>query len=312
MDPRTDFLSNVDINATRVKSFRGFIFLCGGAHDLNHAPQSLRSLLVREMSSGRYNGLADRIKLAEEIQDWFRGETYSDLVKLEEHLASLSSLIVLVVESGGAIAELGVFSTVSRFSDRMLTLVANAHYEQKSFIRLGPIQRLENQAEDRVLVYDWIGRNANGNEVMQLDDLGDDVREAVQKIIEIISSPSSETRFDWDDSLHVMLLICELCDLFGALQLTEIEQYIADLGGVVKLAEIKQYLFLLDHCGMIAMKKKGHAAYYYAPGWVSHISFSLGGSAIDRNRLRVDVSEHYKSGDDRRVSVIRWIHLNAN
>lgn len=312
MDPRADFISKVDIKSTRVKSFRGFIFLCGGPHDITQGAQSLRSLLVREMTSGRYDGLADRIKLAEEIQDWFRDATYSDLVSLEEHLASLSSLILLVVESGGAIAELGVFATAKRFSDRMLTLIANVHYEVDSFIRLGPIRRLENEAADRVLVYDWIARDDNGREVMRLANLDGDVREVVQRVSELVKSPRSEVIFSWNDPAHSMLLICELCDLFGALQITEIEKFLTDLGGDVSLVEIKQYLFLLAHCGMVAMKAKGHAKYYYAPGWDSHISFALGGSAVDRTRLRVDVSEFYKASDERRAAVIRWIRSNAD
>lgn len=312
MDPRTDFISKVDIRSTRVKSFRGFIFLCGGPHDLQRDPQSLRSLLVREMTSGRYDGLADRIKLAEEIQDWFRDATYSDLVSIEEHLASLSSLILLVVESGGAIAELGVFSTTKRFSDRMLTLVANAHYEKDSFIRLGPIKRLENIAADRVLVYDWIACDDRGREFMRLTDLDSDVREVVQRVSEIVSVPRAESVFTWSDPAHAMLLICELCDIFGALQITEIDGYLSRLGGDVSLAEIKQYLFLLSHCGMVGMKAKGHAKYYYAPGWHTHISFALGGNMVDRNRLRVDVAEYYKAKDERRSAVIKWVRSNAD
>lgn len=311
MDPRIDFISSVESKSTRVKSFRGFIFLCGGPHDIRAGAQSLRSLIIREMSSGGHPGLADRIKLAEEIQDWFRDEAYSDLVSLEEHLASLSSLIVLVVESRGAIAELGVFSTVTRFSDRMLTLVANVHYEQDSFIRLGPVQRLENIADDRVLIYDWIALDDRGREIMRLDDLDADVVEVVKKISEILSVPLSEAILKKDDPLHIMLMICELCDLFGALLITEIETYLTTLGFEISSKELKQYAFLLTHCQMLGVKKKGHAKYHYSIKWDSHISFALGGKPIDRIRLQVDTVEYYKTHDPRRASVIRWVRSNV-
>jgi len=239
--------------------------MCGGPHDIKKSPESLRSLLINEMTSGKYEGLPDRIKLAEEINDWFKDATYSDLVRFEEHLASLSSLIVLVVESGGAIAELGVFSSIEKFSDRLLTLVANSHYEQDSFIRLGPVQKLKNIDEDRVLVYDWIERDHLGRDRTNLSLLGaDDVRGAVGIIRDNLSVGSSEKSFKWGDSLHVMLLICELCDLFGALAIREIDGYLKDLGGPVTQQDLKQYLFLLERCQLIWSKARSNKTYYYA------------------------------------------------
>jgi hypothetical protein len=312
MDPRLDFISNVDINATRVKSFRGFVFMCGGPHDLNEPARSVRSLLIREMTSGRHSGLAERIKLAEEIQDWYSDATYTDLVQLEEHLASLSSLIVLVVESEGAIAELGVFSTIERFHGRLLTLVANTHYEIDSFIRLGPIRRLEKIDVERVLVYDWIGRDAQGREVKKFDDIAEDIVDAVRKVNAHLAAPSSEMIFKWDDPLHVMLLVCELCDLFGALALLEIENYLEKLGRKILVADLKRFLFLLEKCGLIARKANGNSRYFCAPSWKAHISFALGGNPVDRDRLRVDVFNYYKENDSRRASVVRSVVSHDN
>ena len=305
MDPRADFISSVEIDSTRVKSFRGFIFMCGGPHDIRQAAESVRSLLIREMTSGNHSGLAERIKLSEEIQDWFRDAAYSDLVLLEEHLASLSSMIILVVESEGAIAELGVFSSFRRFSDRMITLIANENYEKDSFIRLGPIQKLENLDIDSVLVYDWDGRDGLGRPIKRFSEIAGDIVETVAKIKGYLARPPSESVFRWDDPLHVMLLVCELCDLFGALGLLELEQYLEDLGAGISQRELKQFLFLLERCNLISPKATGNKRYFCAPNWTTHISFGLGGKPVDRDRLRVDIFDYYRQNDQRRASLIR-------
>ncbi len=312
MDPRTDFISSVDIASTRVKSFRGFVFLCGGAHDIRENAQSVRSLLIREMTSGRHGTLPERIMLAEDIQDWYADATYTDLVQLEEHLASLSSLIVLVVESEGAIAELGVFSSIPRFSGRMLTLIANAHYEKDTFIRLGPIKRLENIDEERVLVYDWEGVDPSGRRVKRFSEISEDISDAVSKVKAYLDRPASEHVFKWEDPLHVMLLVCELCGLFGALVFSEIDRYMEVLGSKVPQKEMRQYLFLLERCELIVKRANGNMKYYCAPAWKTHISFGLSGKHVNRDRLRVDINEFYKENDSRRASVIRAVVSDDN
>src|SRR5690606_20140493 len=52
------------------------------------------------------------------------------------------------LESPGAIAELGLFSALEEFQEKLLIFVDNAHYQADSFIRLGPIQYLENRFQN--------------------------------------------------------------------------------------------------------------------------------------------------------------------
>ncbi|MFZ0870565.1 MAG: retron St85 family effector protein, partial [Rhodanobacter sp.] len=156
IDPRREFLARVDLVKSRIRNFGGFVFLCGGRSNTSFAPiLSVRHLLYNELTNGKHSDIAAKLKLAEDIQDWFRGGAYNDLVTFEEHLAGLSDVIVLVVESPGAIAELGAFSISPAIADRLLVLVAEIHYEEESFIKLGPLKRLENKNSDAVLVYDW-------------------------------------------------------------------------------------------------------------------------------------------------------------
>ncbi|MFC0156280.1 retron St85 family effector protein [Xanthomonas dyei] len=165
-DPRLQFLASIDLAKTRIKAFEGFVLLCGGQSDGQaHPIKSIRHLIQLELTNGRNSELAQRVRLAEETKDWFHGGVYSDLVTFEEHLAGLSAVVVLVVESAGSIAELGAFSVSEPFLDRLLVVVSQDHYDESSFIRLGPIQKIENKAKNSVMVYDWHEHKIGGARV---------------------------------------------------------------------------------------------------------------------------------------------------
>lgn len=308
IDPRTEFLKCIDLTKTRVRSFEGFILLCGGPQDVDLAPlKSLRHMLYGEIVSGKHSHLAARLKLAEEIQDWFKGDLYKDLVTFEEHLAGLSAVIVLVVESAGAIAELGAFSVSSAFTDRVLVVVPEHHYDQESFIRLGPLKRLEDNNQKSVMVYDWHSEN-HGRYIEELEKVRADVPEIISAINSYTRSDIGEQVFRPSLEAHVMLLICELCDLFGALSQMEIQNYLKYIGININEHQVQQYIFVLSKCDLLGTKSKGHGRYYHPIDWKSRISFSFHpGSQFNRERLRSDVLSYYSSNLRSRFEVIQKI-----
>lgn len=311
-DPRRDFLARVDLAKSRIRNFGGFVFLCGGRSDKSFAPiLSVRHLLYNELTNGRHGDIAAKLKLAEDIQDWFRGGAYNDLVTFEEHLAGLSDVIVLVVESPGAIAELGAFAVSPAIADRLLALVAEIHYEQDSFIKLGPLKRLEEKNNDAVLVYDWHEENL-GRHTESFDKLKDEIPSIVGAIRQFMSTDNSERVFKKEDASHQMLLICDLVDLFGALPMTEIQEFILSLSIDITVDRLKQYLFLLEKCGLLRIKAKGHGRYYYCEKWIPRISFGItSGPGVDKQRLRVDVVEFYDEYEKTRAKVLKTIRRVA-
>ncbi|MBW8367782.1 MAG: retron St85 family effector protein [Arenimonas sp.] len=290
-----------------MKPFEGFVFLCGGPQDLTRpTPElSVRHILYNAMTSGRYADLAARLKLAEDIQDWYRGGTYSDLVTFEEHLASLSSVIVLVVESAGSIAELGAFSVTNAIADRLMALVSEAHFEEDSFIRHGPISRLESRTGRRVGVHPWHELGLGGRLVENFELIRDDVPAIVDEVRTFLTPATGEKVFKASDPSHPMLLICELCELFGALSENEIRDYLEIVRCGIVRETVSQYLFLLEKCGLLQQKARGNGRYYYAPGWRSHIVFGFSdGAGVDRFRVATDVFNYYKVANKTRFDVV--------
>lgn len=308
-DPRADFIARIDVSKTRVRSFDGFILLCGGLQGVDPVPiKSIRHMIYHELTSGRHSDMVGRLKLAEDIKDWFRDGNYRDLVTFEEHLAGLSAVIVLVVESAGAIAELGAFSISEAFAERLLVLVAEIHYEVESFIRLGPLRKLENSHDKSVLVYDWHDRSTSGEAVERFDKIQSELPAIVDAIKSFINPKTSERKFRPNEPAHVMFLICELCDLFGVLPYKEINEYLGALGITLSGDDLKRYLFLLEKCDILKIKASGHGRYYYPIDWTSRISFGFSaGAPIDRDRLRVQVAEFYEREIVSRYEVVKKI-----
>ncbi|MHB8565222.1 MAG: retron St85 family effector protein, partial [Acidiferrobacteraceae bacterium] len=102
-----------------MKPYEGFIFLCGGPANVREPrPVSVRDAIYRELAKS--DDIGRRIRVAEHYKDWAHDSIYRDLVSFEKHLAELSSVIVLVLESPGALAELGLFSAIDEFREKLL------------------------------------------------------------------------------------------------------------------------------------------------------------------------------------------------
>lgn len=308
-DPRTNFLSRLDLSKARIKAFEGFVLLCGGASGNEaHPVRSVRHLIQTELTNGRHSELASRVRLAEETKDWFHGGVYSDLVTFEEHLAGLSAVVVLVVETAGSIAELGAFSVSDPFIDRLLVIVSQDHYDQDSFIRLGPIQKIENAARESVLVYDWHERAVGGRLTENFELIRTELADVVSRIRDYVSPSDREHVFRANEPSHVMSLICELCDLFGALNESDIAAFLAQLSIDIDGKQLAQYLFLLQKCQMLFIKAKGHGRYFYVQDWSSRVSFSfLEGARFNRERLKVDTVAYYESKIPSRAQIVKSI-----
>lgn len=313
-DPREEFLARVNFSDTRVRAFTGFLFLCGGQHDADEYEPllSARHIIYHELVSGRHSDLAARLKLAEDIQDWFRDGKYADLVTFEEHLAGLSSVILLIVESPGSIAELGAFAVTPAINGRLIALVDEQHFEAESFIRLGPINRLEHDTARKVLVHDWHETDALGRRAPAYAKLVPDISNILGDVRALLKEQDREQVYKTGEPGHAMILICELCDLFGALSHQEITRYIQLVDPSSSPTKIDQYLFLLEKCEILRIKAKGQGRYYHAPDWRSHITFSFRDSLrVDRDRLRVDVVDFYKQHIKSRAEVVRILRKAA-
>lgn len=295
--------AQIRLEQSKVKPYQGIVFLCGGVIDVTSTkPTSIRDALCRELA--KVDDQWRRIKLAEDYKDWAHDSVYSDLVTFERHLAELSSLIVLILESPGSIAELGLFSAIAEFREKLLVFIDSEHYKAPSFIRLGPIDYLEKVFDNSAECHPWIkrehGRKRFDEDAAEM--LQGDLADAVTTRL---AAPIKEQPFDRERWLHVALLTCDLINLFTALSIREIRECLESLSIEKNESEVRQVLFHLQKIGLIVMEPKGLQRFYIATDDHQFIKLHIESTTYDLGRFRNDVLADYRKNDKKRFAAIQ-------
>ncbi|MCK4644026.1 retron St85 family effector protein [bacterium] len=153
-----------------IRKTRGIeIMLCGKSLEKNNSVRKkIFDLLDREriLSSfhdffiqGKKKGvLIKSIYLPEKE---FKEELYGklsyrfDLLNFENQLAELIDIVIIVLESPGAIAELGAFANHEILNKKLIVVVSREHIRDKSFIIKGPIRYLKKNKLNQVIYTDY-------------------------------------------------------------------------------------------------------------------------------------------------------------
>jgi hypothetical protein len=309
-DFQTSLASQIRLAQSRVKPYEGFIFLCGGTADAtNPKPASIRDAIYRELA--KIDAIEQRIRLAEHYKDWAHDSVYRDLVLFERHLAELSSVIVLVLESPGAIAELGLFSTIDEFRSKLLVYVDAGHYRQQSFIRLGPIDYLEKTHNNDAECHSWIKR-IKDKEIFDRDAAEQLQPELAEPITNRLKASKSEEPFDSSRWLHLALLTCDLLNLFSALTVRDVFNCLSKLGLPWLEPDIRQALFLMEKMNLLTMEPSGNQRYFVANDDRLFLKFHIESPTYDLSRFRNDVLDDYKKNDKKRFRAIQNVRKRAS
>lgn len=270
-DIREDFILCIDPTELRLENLPNFIFICGGVRNDVGAerPGSMRdALLLRISESDRE--LNERIREAEEFQDWLEHSRVDNLIDFEIVLADLASSVVLIVEGLGAYAELGAFSIIDSISKKLITVFNMNTVIEKSFINLGVIKYLEDNKRT-VLRYQWgveyIAKPMRDGVSLKLTGSLEDIYSKVDLILaklkeEIASKTQSSVKFSGEIKGHICLAIADLVYVCSALKVSEIRNYL-NIGFNIDLPvkKIKEYLYILENLDLISKENSGDVFY---------------------------------------------------
>jgi hypothetical protein len=78
----------------------------------------------------------------------------ADLQTLESQLAQSVDFTVLLLQSPGAIAELGTFSMIPSIRSRLYVLLPSSHFGSKSYISRGPLSLIAKDFKRHVIYFD--------------------------------------------------------------------------------------------------------------------------------------------------------------
>jgi hypothetical protein len=202
------------------------IFLCGANP---RSGKGVRNSLGRALATSkgrRWSATSKAMQWSERYVVYYPEEFFDglmsgphryDLLTLENILAEAVDAVVLVVESPGAIAELGAFANHPSLRKKLIVIQDEKYRHAKSFIGHGPVRLLMDQGEGKVLF-------------LPLDDIqahAVTVRRAVAAI-----AKAHPSRFDLSNVFHTPSLIIPCLFLLERLTREEIAVMVAEATGL--------------------------------------------------------------------------------
>jgi len=300
MDPRQTILAEISLETSKIfYSRKPIVLLCGGFVPEKHHPDdvdppitSLRDAITRRAMTLQNPPYIFR---PEEIKSWQDDGVFKNLMEFESDLASICSLVAIVVESEGAIAELGAFSQLPDLRKKLIVIVAEEWSQKKSFINLGILRYIREEHDTGVKVYPWEIKYPLGITA----DLVADVIEDIQ--IELDGLKKSHT-FSVTNDVHLMVLTYELIKIFVALKESELLDMLKTFGLDAPRDALRRRLFLLEQFGLVERISYSDSTFFASRDDTFHrlrLAAKSGG-AIDFLRTRIECLDFYKKTNSER------------
>lgn len=292
-DPRTLLLNGLDIDACRIEfSDAPVVLLCGGKVEFD-APSESPEFSLRHAISRSFTTF--EIFRPEEIKSWQADSIFSDLISFERELASICSIVVIVLESEGALAELGAFSQLSELSEKIIAIRSSHFVAHDSFINLGILRFIAAKKHSAIKSYPWDIKDPSSITSEMTQDVIADIKEELSKL------PQSQILRP-QNKPHVITLICEFVRLFMALKENEIFDYLLLVGASTTIEQLRGQLFLLNEFRLIQKQMYGDAIFYMRSDVPFHklrIAMKEKNASVDQLRIETQCSEYYAANSEK-------------
>lgn len=245
---------------------------------------------------------AKYFKTPEEYPEWNQFEGYKNLVEFEIEAGCVSRAIVLFSEGPGAFAELGAFCMDPILRERLFIVIEKKHYKNDSFIRLGPIKRIEDDfPEHAICVVD---------EMTPPEKFKAHIEDVLAALSEKLDSGHKSQAFDPDRTRDHYLLVADLVDLFCALTLSEIRELISHAGVDIELSRIKAILRQLKLFELVSEVEITTKRYFVAvKSTNSYLKYESNKGAENFDRIRFKLQVFKSLREDRlRYQAYKTVH----
>jgi len=262
-DPRLGFLELISLEKSHVHFDPPLILLFGG--DMTQEYGSFRERLNHFATT---RSQLSMISPEDFTDDWLHGSKYNDLLEFEFDLAHLSTYLVIILETAGSIAELGSFAVNPSFSDKVIVVMEEEHYDKGSFIELGPLKRFK---DDNILVLPVSflrPQRSSLQETQEKHMSSEEYQYSLKLVLDhldelIIPKNKSSKKFSRDDVGHLSFLVYEMVNMFLALKPKEIQDYLTKLEITIEKKKVTKILYLLLKLDLLECKRQGSETYYF-------------------------------------------------
>ncbi|PYK66962.1 MAG: hypothetical protein DME50_03960 [Verrucomicrobia bacterium] len=217
-------------------TLRLVVFLCGGAN----SPVRERIAQYLRTKTKTLVFYADDV--------WARlAREDLNALQMEDQLAGLSDIVIIVVESPGTYCELGAFSLSAELRKKLLPIIDETHKDTASFINTGPVRWIDKESRYGPTLY--------GNHAVVLELIPEIERRMrplrfrqVKHVTDIAAQPK-----------YLLFLICDLVAIIGPVSLSQLEYYLTKIVGPITQLTIQNLLGLAMSLKLIFCRND----YYY-------------------------------------------------
>lgn len=290
-----DFLLNEivqwDIEKFNLIFKNPIVFLCGGDVEPISKPEaklytSLRSYLIDYSSF-----IKAQIRTAEDFKDY--SFYYENLLEFESDMASISDLVVVILEGPGAFIELGLFSGKPDIFDKLIAIQHNEYSSELSFINLGPLKALKDSKENSVLDYNWPINQ-------EFSSLKDGVLQLIGQDISIhLKSERTQSRFDINIDAHLILFTYEIVRCFYPITEKEILNVLQliYISNCFSIKKIKKIVYLLCRFELVQKYSVSNTIFIYP---------------LDQNLSKVKLSYKHEREDEKKKLIFDYFRLRLS
>ena len=195
----------------------------------------------------------------EKYPGWHSFSGYSDLHEFERDACYIASSVIIFLESPGALAEAGALAIDEHLPENLFIVTRDEHYSAQSYIRLGPITRVQNLNGGICIV------NGAPNERLSDDDF-----EIIKDHFSVWNPNFRKTeKFNPENKTHQLLIIGDLVNLLLVSKADDLLKILTHLDVQISRNKLEKYLNLLSFFEVIILIKRGYETFYK-----SHPDFS--------------------------------------
>lgn len=280
--------ARLDLDRLRVRKPSKTVFLCGGKTEQGPSrPLSVRDFLLRFRAT--FRTIDCNVVLAEDATQLYRDSKFQDLISFEEGVAQIAALILIVAESPGALAELGAFTLSEAIAPNLKVILNDRFATDESFIRHGPLRRLQNRYDDSVSFYPWSETKHTGQPTKRsLASIYGDIRVLIHGYIN--RAPQTQM-YNLIGAAGIYYIVYWIVLLGVAMPQGRVIEAVRDCLPAATDDQIINALYVLQMVGWIKLDVYGPYRYYYSLFKSDSLMYAFNGGATDSARFITAVAQ---------------------
>jgi hypothetical protein len=220
------------------------VFLCGGQGSTRR--DDLRSYFARHVDDAM-------VFYAEAVWPIIAAAVGSaNALEVEERLANLADICIVIVESPGTFAELGAFAMSAPLRKKLLPILDSKHFGAKSFLETGPVRWVDADSNFGPSI--WTDLDTILTAISEIEDRFGRLGKSRPGRVEVVAASPK----------HLLFFVCDLVSVFGPCPAAHVAGAVNEILEIdLPQGEVAFYLALGTAMGLLGNFLSGGVELFY-------------------------------------------------